>query len=456
MSKPNDAARALQIDRPAFQFLPKCSDSKFDFTSAEAIHPKNGILPPRKALNLMKGGAQEDEPFDFDSFSEVHGTSKGEDFLISECKNFFKRQGIACQTENISLTSNILSALKEVLITVVPADSRKILVPTPTFGYYFQQFKDLKIEAETLPTLAENGFLPNPAELEEALIRSGAKVLLLCYPNNPTGAVMTEECAHAIAEIAHKHDVFVISDEAFLNNSLSEKKHFPIAAVEGMLDRSFTVTSIAKSMFIGQKTGFCVSRPEIADSFALLGGYPTKHSQKIIAAAIEDSPENQEYLEKCRQHYLGNIGLVEKKLSELNTAFCAQFAEEKTYTKPLFSMPDATNVYLLDFSGLRGKKYGEKTLETGLDIAEWLLKEVSIGTVPGECFLFNDSEMLVRMALNDSPQKIEMAFNALIEKVPTISQPLQFQTPSSSPAAAIAETSLASKAAAADEKSFSR
>ncbi len=264
-------------------------------------------------------------------------------------------------------------------------------------------------------TRAEDGFLPDSEELEQALTKSNAKAILLCYPNNPTGTVMTEECARNIARIAMERNIFVISDEAFLNNSLSEKKHFPIAAVDGMLDYSFTITSAAKSVFAaGRKNAFCVSSPAIVSTFERLGGYPSKQDQRAMTAAIADNPENREYLENCRQYYLRNIEIVKEKISELNQQFSSQFEEEKTYVKPLIENPDATNVYLLDFSGLRGKEFAGKPVNTGLDVAKWLLKEASIGTVPGECFAFDEREMLVRITLNQASQELVLAFDSAI------------------------------------------
>ncbi|OFW79897.1 MAG: hypothetical protein A2887_04120 [Alphaproteobacteria bacterium RIFCSPLOWO2_01_FULL_40_26] len=355
------------INQEAFTFLPRCVGSRFDMTSAEPPHPRlTSIIPPTSIVELMR-------TVDFDGLEEVHGMSRGEDFMLEACVGFFSRRGIRCDRDHVSLTMGILPTLEHVYQKLGLNESNKIIVPTPTFGYFFRQFKEKNISFETLPTKEEDGFLPNPEELERLIVSSGAKAILLCYPNNPTGSVMTEECAMAIADIATRHDIFVISDEAFVRNSLSGRPHFSVAAVDGMLERSFTVTSTAKSMFIGVKNGCCVGRSDIVADFERLGGYPTKHMQRILTAALEDNAENKKYLDSCRDHYIRNIGVVTDKLTELDRRFCEQFDEARSFVKPLIAMPDATNVYLLDFSGLRGKKYGEKVMMTGLDVAEWLL-----------------------------------------------------------------------------------
>lgn len=397
----------------AFDFLSSSQEAEFDMTSAEPLHPRRcQILPPEKVLKLVKGGGDE---FDFDDVTEVRGTSRGETATLEKCVEFFRRHRINCNLENVSLSYDILSALSHVYKGLgLPGGRKKILVPTPTFGYYFKQFQEDNISFTTLPTRAENNFLPDIEELRKAIIDSGASVILLCYPNNPTGSIMTEECAVRISRIAKELGVFVISDEAFLNNSLSENRHFSYAAVEGALENSFTITSPAKSIFASSKTGFCVGNQDIINSFEKLGGYPTKHSQKITAAAIDDNEENSEYLHQCRQYYLNNINVIKTKSAELNKVFCDQFSEEKIYVKPFIPDPDATNVYLMEFSGLRGKEYGGRILNTGLDVAKWLLNESAIRTVPGECYIFDETEMLVRVTLNRPPQEFELAFNKMV------------------------------------------
>ncbi len=403
------------IKSEAFAFLPRCLKSKFDMTSAEPPYPNStGIMPPPKVLKITGEGEN------FSDWTEFHGTSRGEEVVLQECVKFFNRRGIECSQSNVSLSNNILSAIESIYGKIGLNESRKILVPTPTFGYYFQQFKDKGISFNTMPTTSAEGFLPNPQMLEDAIVRNGSVALLLCYPNNPTGTIMTEECAHAIADITGRHNVFVISDEAFMNNSLSQKQHFPIAAIKGMVDRSLTITSAAKSTFIGRKIGFCVGNPDIIDGFERIGGYPTKRDQRVMMAAIEDSAENREYLKICRDHYLRNIDLIKGKSEELNQKFCQQFGEEKVYVRPFIKDPDAANVYLMDFSGLRGKQRSSKIMNTGLDVAKWLLEDASIGTVPGECFLFDEKEMLVRITLNHGAREIEMAFDSAISAVKSI------------------------------------
>ncbi len=404
----------------AFNFLEHCHESRIDMTSAGSISEA-----PQHVLSSFDSSSR--------SYKQLKGLGANK-LALEQCGKFFRRRGIICGTENITLNERILSGISLVYDTL---KIKKILIPTPTFDYYLKQLQIKNIQFETVPTRKEDGFLLDPKKLDAAIKRSGAKLLLLCYPNNPTGVVMTEENAHAIADIVKKNDIFVISDEAFVSNIINpDKKHFSIAAVDGMLDRSVTFTSMSKSMglpFI--RASFCVGPQDIIKGLASLGGI-TPGFEEIMIKSMMDSEENLSYLEDNRQKYLFNIELIKEKIEQLNKKFCEVFGEEKSgkesYVKAYIPDPESCNVYLLDFSGLRNKIYKDKKMKTGLDVAEWLLNGAGVGTVPGECFLFNPDEMLVRIALSHPPHEIEQAFNYMEEAAKEIQNSI-IELPSSSP-----------------------
>lgn len=399
-------------NKKAFDFFEICSEVKINFTSARQAN----IRLPTDVLKQAKSSYTND-------LITGYGRTRGRDFALEKCAEFFQRNDIKCTEKNISMTSDILYGIAQTYDFLNIRNDQKILVPTPTFGYYFQQFQDKEIGFQTIPTTKENSFLLDPDDLEIAIKKTNSRVLLLCYPNNPTSTVMTQRNAEEIAEVVKQNNIFVISDEVFMGNILNpKKKHFPIAAIDGMLERSLTFSSISKMLGLpGIRTSFCVGAEDMVRRFARIGGYS---DQEIIAAALENSEENREYLEKCRQEILKNIELVKIKTSELNQKFCEVFGEERfgdeAYVKPYISDPEAGLVYLLDFSGLRGKIYNGKEITTGLDIAEWLLNEASIAVAPGECYMLNPEDMLVRIALGHPQHEFEQAFgyaNKAAEKI---------------------------------------
>jgi cystathionine beta-lyase len=84
-------------------------------------------------------------------------------------------------------------------------------------------------------------------ELERTVAREGAKVMILCNPQNPTGHVFTGDELVRLAEIAVRHDLLVISDEIHADIVFDGRRHIPFATVPGAADRTVTVTSASKS-----------------------------------------------------------------------------------------------------------------------------------------------------------------------------------------------------------------
>lgn len=391
--------------KEAFRFLKDCAGCELDFSSAQPFH--------------------KDLDFSFkDQKSQVHGFSRGSVEVLDACEKFFKKHSINCDKDNIALLKDgVLDAIIKAYKFLDLQSSDRVLVFTPTFGYYLQQLAVENIGFSTISSKKEDGFLPDLRELEEVIKRDKTKVLLICYPNNPTGAVMTKEYAQKLAALAHKYNLFIISDEIFLMNNLTENplKHYPIAAVEGMIDRSLTVTATTKA--VGHSTfrmGFCVGGKAMVENFATIGGHQSLN-EALLMSDLEEGYENAQYLEVSRRKYLENIDIIRLGALFLNDILQKKFNTKDQYIK-LYNNPEVGNVLMLDFSGLRGKAYDGEEIKSGLDIAKWMLKEAGVGMVPGECFLFQPEEMLVRVALGYEKEKFIEAFEKLGQAAEKISE----------------------------------
>lgn len=400
-------------DSNYFKFLKKCSKAnpEIDMTSAISVSP-----PPSEIMNKISSLVYQDMTKDLPK-----GFSGGDKETLIITRNFFRRCGISCNIDNVSMHSGILPSIsKTYQVLEKKLGKIKVITPTPTFGYYFQQFKDEKIEFETFTTKKEDSFLISPEKLESKIKETESNVLLLCYPNNPTGAYLTKNNAEEIASVIKRNNIFVISDEVFIKNKLSNKDHHSIASIDGILEQSLTLTSASKMMGIPRlRAGVCVGAKEIISEFAIFQGY-SSIDQGMLSIALNDSEENTQYLNNDKQKYLSNIDLIKDRIEGLNNVISNQFLDEeknKIFVKPFIEYPDYSNVYLINFSGLKNKMHGQKIIRTGLDISEWLLQEASVAVVPGECFAFDEEEMLVRIALGHPAEEINRAFDNICHAV---------------------------------------
>ena len=168
----------------------------------------------------------------------------------------------------------VYDPLKEVLLTVGGSEAidvgmramvnpgDEVLIPQPSFVSY----EPCAILAGATPVIidlkAENEFRLTAEELEAA-ITDKTKILVLPFPNNPTGAIMEREDLEAIAEVIIKHDIFVMSDEIYSELTYKEK-HISIVEIPGMRERTILINGFSKAYAMtGWRLGYACGPEEI-------------------------------------------------------------------------------------------------------------------------------------------------------------------------------------------------
>lgn len=166
--------------------------------------------------------------------------------LRQEVCNYIKRkQGIEyAWDKEVVITVGGSEAIDIGLRAMInPGD--EVIIPQPSYVSY----EPCAILAGAKPVIvnlkAENEFRLTAQELEEA-ITDKTKVLILPYPNNPTGAIMERKDLEAIAQVIIKHDIFVMSDEIYSELTYKEK-HVSIASLPGMQERTILINGFSKA-----------------------------------------------------------------------------------------------------------------------------------------------------------------------------------------------------------------
>ena len=143
-----------------------------------------------------------------------------------------------------------------------PGEGEEVLIPQPSYVSY----EPCAILAGAKPVIIElkneNEFRLTAQELEDA-ITDKTKILILPFPNNPTGAIMEKKDLEAIAEVIEKHDIFVISDEIYSELSYNEE-HVSIACIPGMKERTILINGFSKAYAMtGWRLGYACGPKEI-------------------------------------------------------------------------------------------------------------------------------------------------------------------------------------------------
>ena len=185
---------------------------------------------------------------------------------------------------------------------VQPGD--EVLIPEPSFVCY----KPDAILAGGVPvvleTKQEDNFILTPETLEKA-ITPKTKVLILPYPNNPTGAIMTKKQLEDIAAVLENKNIAIISDEIYAELTYSDTRHFSIAEIPSMHDRTIIVSGFSKSYAMTcWRLGYALGHPDIISQmtkihqFAIMSAPTTSQY-----AAIEAMKNGDEDIEMMRNEY---------------------------------------------------------------------------------------------------------------------------------------------------------
>ncbi|MBQ7951033.1 MAG: aminotransferase class I/II-fold pyridoxal phosphate-dependent enzyme [Clostridia bacterium] len=184
---------------------------------------------------------------------------------------------------------------------VEPGD--EVLIPEPSFVCY----KPCTVLAGGIPvpieTKAENGFKLTPELLRNAITEK-TKLLVLPYPNNPTGGIMTEEDLSLIVPIIKEANIMVISDEIYSELTYTGK-HVSIATFDGMKERTVVINGFSKAFAMtGWRLGYACAHPDVLSAILKIHQYGIMSASTFSQyAAIEALKHGRADIERMKEEY---------------------------------------------------------------------------------------------------------------------------------------------------------
>lgn len=265
----------------------------------------------------------------------------------------------------IIVTIGASEAIDLALRTLVrPGD--EVLIPSPSYVSYAPNAAITGGVAVPVETSAENGFALTPELLEKA-ITPRSKALILPYPNNPTGAIMTRAQLEKIAEVAERHDLFVISDEIYAELTYGQK-HASFAAIPGMKKRTILINGFSKAFAMtGWRLGyFCAPEAVVKAAYKI-------HQYTIMCAPTASQVAGEAALRSGREDEYRAVTEMRESYDVRRRYLVAKFNEIGLST---FEPKGAFYVFpSVKSTGLTGDEFAEK-----------LLKEQRVAVVPGSAF----------------------------------------------------------------------
>ena len=299
------------------------------------------------------------------------------------------RYGISYDAAKDVLVTVGVSEALDIALRAVLSPGDEVLIPEPCYVSYSACTIMAGGKAVPVPAKIENEFRVTPADLE-AHVTPKTKVLLIGYPNNPTGAVMSRSDLLAVAEFAEKHDLIVISDEIYGDLTYGGEEHVCFSSLPGMKDRTILLNGFSKAYAMtGWRIGYALSNPAFISAMTKIHQY-TMLCAPITAqiAAVEALRHGEKYMKKMVSEYDKRRRLIYDGLTKMGL--------ECFEPKGAFYI----------FPSIKSTGY------TSEEFAEKLLMSEHVALVPGNAF-GSCGEGYVRCSYATSIDKISEALSRI-------------------------------------------
>ena len=311
------------------------------------------------------------------------------------CRYLKERFNVSYPPERTRIPVGASEAI-DLSLRAICSDGDEILVPEPSYVSYSPTVTVAGGTPVPVKCTAENDFILTPEMLEKC-ITPRTKALILPYPNNPTGAIMTKEQLEAIVPVIKKHDILVISDEIYAELTY-EGKHFSIASLPGMAERTVYISGFSKAFAMtGWRVGFVCAPEEIDNAMFKIHQYtimcaPQISQRGAIVALKEGFDDGFAVVADMRGEYEKRGRFLANSLNALGlTCFMPKGAFY------VFASVEST--------GLSGEEF-----------ANALLQEYKVAVVPGGAF-GGAGNTFIRCSYATSMKQLKEAVNRITKFV---------------------------------------
>ena len=192
----------------------------------------------------------------------------------------------------------------DLAIRAIVEDGDEVLIPEPSFVCYSPITTLINGIPVPIETKAEDEFRLTAKALKEK-ITDKTKLLILPFPNNPTGGIMEKEDLEEIAKVLRDTNILVLSDEIYAELTYGGKRHVSIASIEGMRERTVVVNGFSKAYAMtGWRLGYAVGPAEIITQMTKIHQFAIMSAPTISQyAAIEALRNGDEVIEEMASKY---------------------------------------------------------------------------------------------------------------------------------------------------------
>ena len=355
------------------------------------------ISEMKDAISLGVGEPDFDTPwhirdegiYAFEKGKTFYTSNSGLKELRTEISNYIKRkQKIKYNSDDEILVTVGGSEAIDIGLRAMINSGDEVIIPQPSYVSYLPCALLAGAKPVVINLKAENDFRLTAEELENAITEK-TKVLILPYPNNPTGAIMEKEDLEKITEVIKKHDIFVMSDEIYAELTYG-KEHVSIVSLDGMKERTLLINGFSKAYAMtGWRLGYACGPKELLKQMTKIHQYAIMCAPTISQyAAIEALRNGDEDVKEMKISYNQRRRFLMNAFKEMGLECFEPYGA--FYVFPCI------------------KEFGM----TSEDFATKFLKEEHVAVVPGTAF-GNSGEGFLRISYAYSLDTLKLAMEKL-------------------------------------------
>ena len=379
----NTSNRVNQIGKSAIHEMTRLSKQYDDVAFLSWAKPTTGT--PKHINNAVIDAINK-------GLTGGYSQSEGLPELREEIAKKLKRDNnIDANISQIIVTVGAIEGLAaSVLATIDPGD--EVILPTPTYSTHITQVKLVSGIPVLIPLIEEDDFALDIEAIKKA-ITPKTKAIMFCTPSNPTGTVFPESTLRDLGKIVLKHNLTVITDEAYEYFTFDDSKHFSMASIPELSKNVISNYTFTKTYAMtGWRIGYLHADEEIITQIKK-AHIPLSICAPVASqyAAIEALKGSQDCIKEFSLHYLKTRNLMCERLDMLDSVF--------EYNKPEGS-------YLM-FPKILGNQGNDS-----IAFSKNLLKEARVSTTPGIAF-GPTGENHIRLSFCVPEEMINKAFDRI-------------------------------------------
>lgn len=279
-------------------------------------------------------------------------------------------------------------------LMVLCGEGDEVLLPIPCWVSYTEMARLAGAEPVFVPVNNDDGFSLN-LDAIEAAITPKTKAIVICTPNNPTGAVYSEESLRRLADLACKHDFYIVADEIYEKLIYDGEKHFSVASIsEEVRNRTVTVNGMSKAYAMtGWRIGYAAAPKDITNGIKAIQSQMTSATSAISQkAAVEALNGPQHDLKYMVEQFDARRRYIMERLAKIPGISCVT--------------PKGAFYVLPKVSAYFNKSHNGMVIKNAIDLASYILDTAKVALVPGENFNLPGT---VRMSYSTSLENLDAA-----------------------------------------------